>query len=399
MPLKVALDATPLQGPQTGIGEFCSRILEVLGTMPDLRVGAFSMSRRGRAGITPLLPPGVEALGLPGPGLPARLLHASWARWAFPPAELYTGKVDVVHGTNFVVPPSHRAAMVVTVHDLSPLHYPQFCRPTARAYPELVKDAVRRGAWVHADSEFVAGEVVEALGVPPERVRAIHLGVTPAATVPGDVTMTLAATMPRDATVRGDERWRHLLPAWVNAYVLALGRVEPRKDLPTLVRAFGRLAGHHPGLALVIAGPEGWGSGQLEAAVRASTAGERVLRLGWVDEKARDALLAGATVFAYPSRYEGFGLPPLQAMASGAPVVASATGALKEVLGDAAWLVDVGDEGALANALENVLDDDALRQRLVRKGREQAARYTWAACAAGLVSLYHEAAGARPGRR
>ncbi len=181
MPLNVALDATPLQGPQTGIGEFCSRILEVFGTTPDLRWAPFRSAAGAGTGSTPLLPPGVKALGPPGPGLPARLLHASWAHWAFPPAELYTGKVDLVHGTNFVVPPSRKAAMVVTVHDLSPLHFPQFCRPAARAYPDLVKKAVARGAWVHADSEFVAGEVVEALGVPAERVRAVHLGVTPPA--------------------------------------------------------------------------------------------------------------------------------------------------------------------------------------------------------------------------
>jgi glycosyltransferase involved in cell wall biosynthesis len=377
MPLNVALDATPLQGPQTGIGEFCSRILELFGTRPDLRVGAFSISRQGRHGITALLPPGVKALGPPGPGLPARLVHSSWAHWPFPPAELYTGKVDLVHGTNFVVPPSHKAAMVVTVHDLSPLHFPQFCPPAARAYPELVKKAVARGAWVHTDSEFVAGEVVEALGVPAERVRAVHLGVAP------------------PAAQSGTESWRNLLPAWVSSYVLAVGRVEPRKDLPALVRAFDRFASRQPGLALVIAGPDGWGSDQLGAAVTAAAAGDRVLRLGWVDERARDALMEGATVFAYPSRYEGFGLPPLQAMGSGAPVVASATGALKEVLGEAAWLVTVGDEGALANALEILIEDADARQELARKGLERAALYTWDACANGLVSLYHECAAAR----
>ena len=105
--------------------------------------------------------------------------------------------------------------------------------------------------------------------------------------------------------------------------------------------------------------------------------------------------MEGATVFAYPSRYEGFGLPPLQAMASGAPVVATATGALKEVLGGAAWLVTVGDEGALANALENLIEDADARQELAGKGRERAALYTWDACAAGLAALYHEAAAAR----
>ena len=388
MPLNVALDATPLQGPQTGIGEFCSRILEELGRTPGVQAGAFSISRRGRAGLAGLLPPGVKALGPPGPGLPARLVHASWARWPFPPAEFYTGRVDLVHGTNFVVPPARKAAMVVTVHDLSPLHFPQFCRPAARAYPHLVKMAIRRGAWVHADSAFVAGEVVEALGVAPERVRTVHLGVTPPATLPGREPEPDGGEPDGEKGARG---WRHLLPEWVSSYVLALGRVEPRKDLPTLVRAFDRFAGRHPGLALVIAGPEGWASDQLAEAVRASPVSDRVLLLGWVDEKTRDALLEGAAVFAYPSRYEGFGLPPLQAMASGAPVVASATGALKEVLGDAAWLVGVGDEGAMANALENLLDDDATRRELTRKGRERAALYTWGACAAGLVSLYRQA--------
>jgi glycosyltransferase involved in cell wall biosynthesis len=382
-PLNIALDATPLQGPQTGIGEFCSRILEELGTRPDLKVGAFSVSRSGRDGITALLPPGVKALGAPGPGLPARLLHASWAHWAFPPAELYTGKVDLVHGTNFVVPPSHKAAMVVTVHDLSPLHFPQFCRPAARAYPELVKKAIDRGAWVHTDSEFVAGEVVEALGAPPERVRAVYLGVSP--------PLAQAGGGPGP----GPDAWRSLLPPWVTSYILALGRVEPRKDLPTLVRAFDRCAGSHPGLALVIAGPDGWGSDQLRTAVGAAKAGDRVLRLGWVDEPARDALVEGATVFAYPSRYEGFGLPPLQAMASGAPVVATGSGALKEVLGDAAWLVPAGDEDALANALECLLDDETAREQLSGKGRERSALYTWPACAAGLVSLYRDSAAAR----
>ena len=379
MALNVALDATPLQGPHTGIGEFCLRVLEVLGTEPDLCVGAFSVSRQGRKGITSLLPPGVKALGPPGPGVPARLVHAAWARWALPPAELYTGKVDVVHGTNFVVPPTHKAAMVVTVHDLSPLHFPEFCRPAARAYPDLVKKAVSRGAWVHADSEFVAGEVVEALGVPAERVRAVHLGVTAPIPLPGA------------------NGWRQLLPGWVSSYVLALGRVEPRKDLPSLVRAFGHFAGPRPGLALVIAGPDGWGSEQLSAAVAASPVSERVLRMGWVDDRTRDALIEGATIFAYPSRYEGFGLPPLQAMASGTPVVASATGALKEVLGDAASLVTVGDEGALADALESLLDHADARRELSRRGRDRAARYTWEACASGLTALYRQSAEARHG--
>ncbi len=144
-------------------------------------------------------------------------------------------------------------------------------------------------------------------------------------------------------------------------------------------------------------GPTAWAPSNSSAAISASASGDRVVRLGWVDDRARDALIEGATVFAYPSRYEGFGLPPLQAMASGTPVVATASGALKEVLGDAAWLVAVGDEGALANALENLIVDTAARQELARKGRQRAALYSWEACAAGLMALYRESAEARLG--
>lgn len=399
MTLKVALDATPLEGARTGVGEFCQEILEAFATRPDLEVGAFAISRRGRRGIAGLLPPGVKALGPPGPGLPARVLHASWARWPFPPVELYIGPVDLVHGTNFVVPPARKAATVVTVHDLSPLHFPQWCRPAARAYPDLVKKAVDRGAWVHTDSAFVAKEVVDALGVPEERVRTVYLGVSPPSLPTLAKTSTAAAaatpTGKQTGTQIGAKDLAPLLPEWVTSYVLAVGRVEPRKDLPTLVRAFSALAGKHPGLALVLAGPPGSGSGQLEDAITASPAKAQVLRLGWVESRARDILIRQATVFAYPSLYEGFGLSPLHARAAGTPVVASTCGALVEILGDAARLVPAGDEVALAGALECLVDDAAARDALARKGQERAGRYSWQACAQGLASLYHDVATSR----
>ena len=368
------------------MGQFCQGLLEALGRRGDVDVGAFALSRHGRGGIEGLLPPGVRALGWPGPGIPGRLLNASWARWPFPPAELYSGAARVVHGTNFVVPPARRAAMVVSVHDLAPLHYPQWCRPAARAYPELVKRAVSQGAWVHADSAFVAQELTELLGVPAERVRTVHLGAPP---VDGRPPLATGHAEARGSAATGPARalledLRALLPDWVTAYVLAIGTVEPRKDLPTLVRAFGRLAGARPGLALVIAGSEGWGGTELDEAIAACSARDRVVRLGWVDDEARDALTSGATVFAYPSRYEGFGLAPLHAMAAGTPVVASDCGALKEVLGDAARLVPPGDADALADALSDLLDDPDRRRDLSHRGLQRAAGYTWEACADGL---------------
>ena len=245
-----------------------------------------------------------------------------------------------------------------------------------------MRKAVRRGAWVHTDSQFVAQELMDTVGVPAERVRTVYLGTSAAP----DALMAAQ-------TGQGAPH----LPDWVEHYVLALGTVEPRKDLPALVGAFGHFAAARPGLALVIAGADGLGTAALQDAVAACPARERVLRLGWVSEGARGRLLAGAAVYAYPSRYEGFGLAPLQAMAAGTPVVATRAGRLGEVLGEAAWLVEVGDQDALAQALETLVDDQKVRQAFSAKGLERAGRFSWDACAAGLASLYHEAAGGTPG--
>ena len=372
--LRVALDGTPLVGRPTGVGAFCAGLIGELARCPELEVGAFVISRRGRAALEGRLPPGARALGPAGPGLPARALHAAWARGAFPPAELWSGRADLVHGTNFVVPPAWRAATVVTVHDLTPFHHPEWCLPAARAYPELVRKAVARGAWVHADSEFVAEELRTLLAAPAERVRAICPGI------------------PRRQR-RPQGTARDLLPAWATSYVLGLGTVEPRKGFPTLVGAFGRIAVRHPGLALVIAGADGWASHELAQAIAGSPDPSRVVRLGWVDGAQRDALLKEATVFAYPSLYEGFGIPPLEAMAAGTPVVASDAGALPEVLGDAARLVPAGDEGALAGALGQLLEDSGAREALVARGHELTAKYSWERCATEMVALYRDVTG------
>ena len=147
-----------------------------------------------------------------------------------------------------------------------------------------------------------------------------------------------------------------ILPAGRSRYILAIGTAEPRKDLPALVRAFDHIAADHDDLSLVLAGPPGWGEDALAAAVASSPSRDRVIRTGWLDAPVLAALLRRAALLAYPSVYEGFGFPPLQAMAAGVPVVATRAGSLPEVLGDAAVLVEVGDADALAGALDRVLD-------------------------------------------
>lgn len=384
--LRVALDATPLLGTRTGVGVFCRYALEALAARPDLEVGAFAVSWRRRGGIRAEVPAGVRVLDRP---MPARPLHKAWSVSRHPGIEWFTGAQEVVHGTNFVVPPTRRAARVMTVHDLTSVRFPEMCDAYTRNFPRLVRRALAEGAWVHTPSSYVAGEVIELLGARPERVRAVHHGVPP---------------VERDGAGAGIGAGRAAgaVPAgWApveGPYVLALGTVEPRKDLPTLVRAFDLVASEVEDLRLVVAGAEGWGSEAFLASVAASGHAGRIVRLGYVGIAQRAALLRGATVYAYPSLYEGFGLPPLEAMSVGVPVVTTRAGALPEVVGDAAELIDPGDAEGLAGALSRLILDPAARERLTDAGRRRVAAFSWSAAAEGLAGLYRDARAQSPAR-
>jgi glycosyltransferase involved in cell wall biosynthesis len=380
--VRLALDATPLLGPRTGIGQFTTRAIRALSARPGTELFAYALSWRGRGALREVLPPGVTS----GWSVPARPLLWAWARTDLVSAELIVDVddgVDVVHGTNFVVPPARHAARVVTVHDLTCVRYPQLCTRTTLRYPALIRRAVRTGAWVHTPSAFVAGEVCEVFGVPADRVRAVAHG---AGLPREDDEDELDGYGPED----GRRRARTLTGC--ERYVLALGAVEPRKDLPLLVRAFDRVAMRRPDVGLLIAGPDGWGTDALAQAIAGARHAERIGRAGFVEGPERRGLLAGAAALAYPSVYEGFGLPPLEAMTMGTPVVATAAGAVPEVCGDAALIVPVGDEEALAEALAAVLDDGACAASLVARGKEHAAAFTWERSADGLLALYEDAA-------
>jgi glycosyltransferase involved in cell wall biosynthesis len=185
------------------------------------------------------------------------------------------------------------------------------------------------------------------------------------------------------------------MPVGTSRYILALGTVEPRKDLPSLVRAFDRLGGGLRDVALVLAGSRGWGDEALASAVEASPWRDRIVRLGYIDDDAWGEVLTGASVLAYPSVYDGFGFPPLEAMVAGVPVVATSVGSIPEVTGDGAHLVTPGDADALAGGLVQMLSDADARAALVERGRARATLFTGAACGHGLAELYADAAEGR----
>lgn len=366
----MAFDATPLIGSPTGVGWFTSQLLIAAVAHANVEPVAFAMTWRGRSELGSATPRSVSVVERP---MPARLMRALWSRVDFPRIDSWTGHVDVVHGTNFVVPPS-RAARVVTVHDMTAWKFPELVERATLAIPRLVQRAASHGAWIHTPSNFVAEEVRALVDVDPERVVAVASGV-PA------LAPSAAGAGRRRAGLRDGDR-----------YVLALGTIEPRKNHLGLVRAFDMAARIRPDLHLVVAGPAGWGSDAFHRAVDEARAGDRIRVLGYVSDADRAALVRDADVFAYPSVYEGFGFPPLEAMSAGIPVVATSVGSLPEVLSDAALLVPPTDDPApFADALALVLDDDAVRARLSRAGPEHTAKFSWDSTLRGLVALYRRA--------
>lgn len=315
--------------------------------------------------------PPVDAFRPPVPvrhlPVPRRLLYETWHASARPRVELATGRVDVTHATGVAVPGT-RAPLVVTVHDLGFRHRPEhYTRHGVRFFERALELTRRRAALVLCPSDATRRECVEA-GIADDRLRV----------VPWGVSSTPVAPAALDAV-----RVRHGIQG---RYVLWVGTIEPRKNLPALLGAFRRLP---EDVTLVLAGPAGWHE---DLTVHREGLEHRVRLTGFVTGADLAALYAGAEVFCYPSLLEGFGMPVLEAMAQGAPVVTSAGTSTEEVAGDAALVVPPTDEEALADALLRVLEDPALAGRLRTAGSARAAAYTWERTARETVAAYQDAA-------
>jgi glycosyltransferase involved in cell wall biosynthesis len=310
---------------------------------------------------------------------PARVFQPLSWRLGVPRVEWLTG-FDVFLATNFLPPATARPeAVVMVVHDLAFLRFPQTAPHIDGRWHRRFAQSVRSVAAILVPSTSVRDDLLEAHPVEPERVRVVHHGVDAEAFAP--VSQSAVDGVRRKFGIEGP-------------YALFLGGIEPRKNLENLVRAFGEL---EAGSSLVIAGgPVRWfphAMEELEAAVQAlpSPVRDRVVRTGYVGERDKVALLSGATLLVYPSLYEGFGFPVLEAFAAGVPVLTSNVSSLPEVAGDAAVLVDPNDPGAIAAGLAELFGDPDLRAVLSAGGLARAANFTWMMTARQTAEALHRA--------
>jgi glycosyltransferase involved in cell wall biosynthesis len=293
--------------------------------------------------------------------------------------DLFTGPVDVCHFPDFTLPPLRNGKTVLTVHDLSFLVYPEYAEKGLRQYLErVVPPSVAGASLVLADSASTRNDLMVLLDVPPDRVQVLLAGVDPR-----------FAPVVDEATLESTRR-----KYGINfPYILTISTIEPRKNLIGLMKAFSLLKkttdSRHK---LVIGGGKGWLYQEIFAAAKAIDVADDIIFLGYVAEEDLPALYTMADLFGWVSFYEGFGLPVLEAMACGTPVVGSNRASLPEVMGKAGLLVPPEDIEAIADAFGSILGNEQLAAELAKKGREQARLFSWRSTAEQLLSIYHRLA-------
>lgn len=305
--------------------------------------------------------------------------HHRLERWALG-IEMIPMRADLLHSPDFIPPAFGAKRNVITVHDLNFLRFPEFLDGEARRhYAGQIRWAVERADHISADSHHTRRELVELLEVPADKISVVHLAANPLFSAPMPES-AVQAVLDRHGLTRG--------------FVLFVGTLSPRKNLLLLLNALPALPPElRDEVRLVLAGRPGWRAEEVFAAIRDNHLADRVRHLPDLTDGELAALYRAAAVLAYPSVYEGFGLPPLEAMASGCPVVASTAAAVPEVVGDAGLLIEPSDPAAWADALAQVLSDSALRAGMVARGLERARRFSWDQTAQATVAIYERVAG------
>lgn len=367
-PPRIGIDARKLR--DFGIGSYTRHLLGAVARRPEAERYRFRLyRRRADADLLPDLPANFEAVDEEAPGYSVReLTRFAWRLWR--------DRLDLFHAMHYVLPPLARTRAVVTIHDIIHLLYPQFLpNRAAHLYARvMIRRALARADRIVTVSWNSKRDLVDYFGVAGSRIEVVYNGVA-------DSFRT--ETTPEECRRVAQ---RYGLPS---PYLLFLGGAKPHKNVQNVVRAFAeaRRAGDLPH-ALVLAGPMPDNPARLEALLSALELSDHVRRPGIVPEEDLPGLYAGASVFLYPTLYEGFGLPVVEAMASGVPVLTSATSALQEIAGGFAYVVDPMDVDAIARGIRALALDENTRAHFAELGRKRALDFSWDKAAEKTLEVY-----------
>ncbi len=372
--MKVLMDIQSAVTQRAGVGRYTRELLEHLPVAmhPGNSLAGFYFDFKGNAQAAAPADVELKRCGW----CPGRIAEQVWKRVNWPPYDWLSGKADIFHFPNFTARPVTAGHTVITVHDISFVRFPQFTEARNLSYlAARLPDSLKRAEAVITDSQFSADEIVDAMGVAEEKVFPIHLGIS-----------SRFAAPPEDALA--DFRKRHGLQ---HPYLLSVGTLEPRKNIPFLVNCFEQL--HDFDGELVLAGTRGWLYDPILDRIKHSPCHNRIRLLEGLPDTDMPALYAAAELFVCASFYEGFGFPPLEAMACGTPVVSSCGGSLKETAGNAALLLDNFEVEAWVAEISRLLHDSTRRAELSTRGIEHAAGYRWEKTAQQTWQVYQRLTG------
>jgi glycosyltransferase involved in cell wall biosynthesis len=369
---RIAIDYTPAVEQGGGIGRYVRELVAALA-----RLDSHTPYRLFVAGTSsPPAAPGAN-FAWRRTRLSPRWLARIWHRARVPlPVEAFTGAVALYHATDFTLPPT-RARAILTVHDLSFVRVPEAASPRLKRYLDVVVPrSVLRADHILADSQATKDDLIALYNTPSDKITVLLSGVE-------------SRFQPvSDTNALQNVRRKYRLPE--RPYILSVGTVQPRKNYARLIQALSRLRERQYDIGLVIVGGKGWLEDPIYAAIRETGMSEFVHFTGFADDADLPALYSSASITALPSLYEGFGIPVLESMACGTPVVTSNLSSLPEVAGDAALLVTPTDLEGITDALRRLLDESALRAALVERGFQRAKRFTWEAAAVQLHRIYQQ---------
>ncbi len=374
MGLSVGIEATSLIGPRSGVGHTTACMVDALvGADEGIEITLLPVTARG-AGSLRSPDAAHPRVRVARTRLPARAMTWVWSRATWPPAELFCGSIDVFWAPNFLLPPLVKAAGVMTIHDLAFVSMPEACSEHVRSYAETVPRMAARANRIIVPSRVVAEEIAGWLPSEADRVRVVPWAVRRVFREKGG-----GLVRPRREALGVRE-----------PFALFVGNLEVRKNIDLLLRSFERVRSIHPDAQLVLVGSPGYGWEGIKTSHDALLQSDAVRVVGYLPDEEVAALVRGARVFVYPSRYEGFGIPPLEAMAAGTPVVAAKTASLPEALGDHARWVHPDDMDGLATAIADHFEGTP-DSGTIEAAREWATSFTWGRAATAHIEVFEEA--------